>query len=296
MPTLYFPTLGGRHFWSDVMVRDCTRVERNHWTGHYRTLNPRDRRLGFGSRTRCFAAARRDSLVGAEGKLRREKANPARRETLVVLLHGLYRSRRAMGHLEQALRARGLSTDAINYPSAVWSIQDHADQVNELLDETEGFTRVIFVSHSLGGFVARAALGIAAPWRSRMSVGGLVQLGPPNQGAQLARILREKPIIGALLSETPRALGDPSETPEPPAEIPVLAIAGGTAGGKGFNRLLDGNNDGVVRVVETRLRGPHVFHLIPTFHTLLMNHPETVRRVAEAVQTWSGQPIAGAEG
>jgi hypothetical protein len=64
-------------------------------------------------------------------------------------------------------------------------------------------------------------------------------------------------------------------------------IAGGRADGKGFNRLFGGDNDGVVQVVETRLVRPHAFHLVPTIHTLLMNHPETLRIVVRAIENWS---------
>ncbi len=55
-------------------------------------------------------------------------------------------------------------------------------------------------------------------------------------------------------------------------------IAGGTGDGRGYNRLLNGDNDLIVTVEETRLPGAHDFLCVPVMHTFLMDD----RRVEEA--------------
>jgi pimeloyl-ACP methyl ester carboxylesterase len=288
MRTQFLPTLGGRQFWSDVKVNEAGRVQRNYWTGHHRTLNSTDYRVAFGASESCLNALEAITpWVPCEKSDRNPRATTRSGTTLIVLLHGLYRSRHSLRHLEADLRVRGWKVAAINYPSAFGSIQEHAELVAALLEETEGYSRVIFVTHSLGGLVARAVLATPSRCRDRMTVAGLVQMGSPNNGSRLSRILRDIPIIGTVLTKTARALGDPATTPEPSLDIPVIVIAGGTRRYKGFNPMLRGDNDGVVRVDETRLCRPHAFHLIHTIHTFLMKHPETLRLVAEAVESWS---------
>jgi pimeloyl-ACP methyl ester carboxylesterase len=104
--------------------------------------------------------------------------------------------------MENHLKSLGWNTIAIGYPSALIRIQSHADDLNRFLDRTQGFDNVIFVTHSMGGLVARAALARLAPWRQRIKVEGLIQLGTPNQGAGLARALRAFPVVGSLLGRT----------------------------------------------------------------------------------------------
>jgi len=283
------PTLGGRQFWSDILISAGSRVQRNFWTGHHRTLDAANRRHGFGSRETCLEAIGRASSPGAaldDGVVDRLAG---RRETLIVFLHGLFRSRASLGLLERRLALQGWSTLAIEYPSAVGSIFDHARQVNDVLNQTRGYSRVIFVGHSLGGLVARAALVDPVDWRSRMTVVGLIQLGTPNRGAQLARWLCRSAVLRKLLTAPVRELTAKIDVPEPALEVPVTVIAGGRSGG-GYNPWLDGNNDGVVRVEETVMARAHSHHVVPAIHTLLMNHPRTTGLVARTVRAWSSAP------
>ena len=247
------PTMGGRQFWSDVWIGGGARIQRNVWTGHHRTLDAANRRIVFGSRPVCLTSARK--MVSGRQSMARD-IRSSRQATLIVFLHGLYQSRKSLQRLENRLACLGWSTMAIGYPSAVASIQDHAGQVNRLLDQTHGYSRIIFVGHSLGGLVARAALADPGGWHARMTVAGLIQLGTPNQGAQLASWLRRRRVIRKFLTTPVRELSTRITLPEPHREIPVMVIAGGGSRGRGYNPWLEGNNDGVVRVEETALTRP----------------------------------------
>lgn len=200
------PTLGGRQFWSDILIHGGARVQRNFWTGHHRTLDAANRRHEFGLRETCLEAIGRASSPGVALDGAVVDRHAGRRETLIVFLHGLFRSRALLGCLERRLALQGWSTMAIGYPSAVASIVDHARQVNDVLNQTRGYSRVIFVGHSLGGLVARAALADSVDWRSRMTVMGLIQLGTPNQGAQFARWLCRSTVLRKLLTAPVREL------------------------------------------------------------------------------------------
>lgn len=274
IPHLRLPTLGGRHFWMDVEVEPTHRIQRNVWTGHCRLLDRHDRRWAAGTLGHCRSAARRHFPA------------PAQTGTLVVLLHGLYRSRHSMARLERRLNEAGWITIAPNYPSGHADLPSLGAGLNRVMNGIADFDRVVFVGYSLGGLVLRAALGRDSPWRRRIAVAGAVQIGTPNRGAQAAALLRGLADDARLAGPAARALCSPIDLPEPPAGVPVTVIAGGN-GRDGFNPFLQGDDDGVVRVTETRLARDHNFHLVPTLHGLLLSHPDTEALVRTALDRWA---------
>lgn len=278
IPGAGWRTLGGRHFWSDLQVTQTHRIQRQIWTGHCRLLDRSDRRLASGSLSHCRAESHR----------RFPEATPAR--SLVVLLHGLYRSRHSLRRLERALNDAGLNTLAPNYPSGHTGLVDLGQWLNALMDEIQDCDRLAFVTHSLGGLVLRSALAQEAGWRSRIPIAGIVQIGPPNRGAQMANALRYLPQGERIAGPAARGLRGPLDLAEPPSEIPLLVIAGGTQRRWGFNPWLRGDNDGVVRVDETRLERDHDLQMVSTIHGLLLGHPQTARSVRAALTSWG---IAG---
>ena len=50
-------------------------------------------------------------------------------------------------------------------------------------------------------------------------------------------------------------------------------IAGGTGSDEGHNPLLEGDDDLVVSVAETRLAGARDFLVVPALHTVIMDDP-----------------------
>ena len=57
-------------------------------------------------------------------------------------------------------------------------------------------------------------------------------------------------------------------------EFAVIAGARGTA--DGYNPLIPGDDDGTVRVEETRLPGATDFMTVPAIHSFLMNNPAVI--------------------
>ncbi|MEQ8397532.1 hypothetical protein [Thalassobaculum sp.] len=269
------PTLGGRHFWRDVAVGHEHRIQQHVWTTHHRLLDRHDRRVASGSLEACRTTARL-----------RFPHRTASNGTLIVMLHGLYRSRHSVHRLERQVNDAGWSTMAPNYPSGHATIAELGQWLNEFMAGIVGYDRVIFITYSLGGLVLRSAFAHGTDWMARMSVAGIVQIGTPNRGAQMAGLIRTLPPGNRISGPAARELCEPLDLPEPPPDIPVLVIAGGTSGHWGFNPILEGDNDGVVRVAETRLDRDHDFELIPTLHGLLIGHPHTELSVRSALATW----------
>lgn len=266
-PNLPLPTLGGAQLWSDVAWRDGWRVQRHCWTGHHRLLDPGNRRRAWGTRERCERTLRARADAEPEGT------------HLVVLLHGLARTRRSMRSLGRALEAEGRRVARLTYASTRESIERHAADLRDVLAGLEGVTRVSFVTHSLGGIVARTALADPeASWRGRIEVASLVQIAPPNGGSQTARRLDLAPFRWFLgPSFTALARRGPEDAGRAEVDTTVLIGDGGRA------PWIDGPDDLLVGVEEARLEGAPLHVLPGARHTFVANDPRAHELVLAAL-------------
>lgn len=264
------PTFGGKQIWSDEFVHAQWRIQRNVLTRHHRLLDAGNVRRAWGSYDACRVCFERERVVRRLGHGSRHA---------VVLLHGMGRSRAAFKGLARTLRADGFEPVAVGYPSTRRPVREHAAQVARVLDRSAGFERVSFVTHSMGGLVARELLALKAPWRKRIRAGRLVMLGPPNQGAYLADRLEQLLPYRLLAGKGGRDLVTKRVQRMHVPKIPFAIIAGGRGDGKGYNPLIEGDDDGVVAVETTKLRGATDFLRVPTIHTLLMRNEQSIAAI-----------------
>jgi pimeloyl-ACP methyl ester carboxylesterase len=278
------PTLGGKQLWGDVALYAGYRIQRNVWTGHHRLLSPHDLRLAVGDFDACHDAL--DRVVARTG------ARPASPH-LVLLLHGMFRSKDSFGPMVRALRAAGYEAHAINYPSTRQSLQDHADQVETLLEHVRDADTVSFVTHSMGGIVARVLLSrLDRPWRQRLRVNRLVTIGTPNRGAEVVTRLEQlpAPIVEAIGGPALHQLRPSAARVIPRPTVPFGIIAGARGDPRGYNPLLAGDDDMTVRVEEALLDGAEDTLVVPVVHTVLMIHPTVVRATLSYLETGRFRP------
>ena len=244
----------GTQLWADIRWRDGWRVQRR-WDGQAsRLLNPGGRIVRRGSLPECECALEVASPAGA----------PA--DHLVILLHGLGRTRRSLARLDRGLVEAGFTTARLDYPSTRKPIQEHAVTVAELLDHLPTPRKLSFASHSLGGLIVRQLLNYDSAWRA--SIERIVMVAPPNQGASLAASLDKGNVMRGILGPSFGQIAEGFATTLPVPEVPVAIFAGDVAGVPG---------DGLVSVEETRLEGSSEHHIVPAIHTFLMNHPAVIR-------------------
>lgn len=202
----------------------------------------------------------------------------------VVLLHGLGRSSLAMLPMASALRRAGWETENLGYAALRRAVGETATRMAERLDRIreERPGPLHLVTHSLGGILARTWLARGAPAGTR-----LVQLAPPNQGAQLADRMRGVLPARAIFGRTLEDLlpGLPPLTLPPLEGIEVGVIAGGRGGPAGYLPWLPEDNDGVVQVKETWLPEARDWILVPQVHTFIMNAGEVHRNVVAFLET-----------
>ena len=207
----------------------------------------------------------------------------------VVLLHGLNRTQLSMAPLAYRLRRAGFGTANLYYPSARATIEEHADRLLARLarELPAGEGPLHFVGHSLGCLVVRCALhhGLPEPLAGR--AGRFVMLGPPNRGSVLARRFAGQPFWDRWYGTACfHQLGRPEVLAQwgAPA-IPFGVIAAGRLQARGWNPLIDGDDDGIVEVVSTHLEGEADHLLLRGVHTTLPWRRDVAELVVRFLET-----------
>ena len=231
-------------------------MQQNVLNGEHRLLDPNDRRHARGTLDTCLEALAEHDL-------------PAPTQPAVIVLHGLGRSRKSMSGMAQSLADAGFTPIRLDYPSTRRALETHVEQVVEVIAHLE-VERISFVTHSLGGIIAR---GVLAHPGLEAKVDRIVMCAPPSQGASLARVLKTRvpSVFGAVMGPTGAQLAAGIEYPAP--HVPFMVIAG-SRGPKGLNPWIEGDDDGIVAVEETKLPSMTEHVIVDSIHTFVMDHPQ----------------------
>ena len=196
---------------------------------------------------------------------------------VVILLHGLGRTRRSMGRLGRTLEARGFRTWSMTYPSRRCSLGELASIVGDRIEADCGDQPLMAVTHSLGGIVLRHL-------SDRFAWGPCVMLAPPNAGSRAAqwgqRFWIGRRLFGPVLGDLARA----DHWPPPPPRTLVIAGTRGLAWSSPpswlffCSRIFDRGeaHDGTVALSETRHGGADAHVSRVAGHSTIMLNPGVI--------------------
>ena len=295
------PSLGGWQFWTDHLVLDGWRIQRNVVTHRFRLLDHRNRIRATSEHKRGCEQA----LGEVAGDYK------ALHQPVVITLHGLGRTRRCMGAIGEALQDCGMHWVNFEYASTREPIAAHACALHDVIDGLvqrqrihEGPPLTIhFVGHSMGNIVVRHFIadelrrrGVDSLLSSQPDVGWhagrTVMIAPPNQGSAMAALMKRTAAFRWIAGASGQQLsaGDNWDALEerlatPPS--PFGIIAGGRGKEHGFSPILSGDDDLIVSVDETRLEDADDFPGRPRHAHL--HHASGTRRHSDGdlPATWS---------
>ena len=273
--TIPMKTLGGRQFWGDVHFFQGWTIQKNVHTGHFRLLDSRDVRYAWGTLDACKEKL---DLIRVERKL------PPMKGEAVILLHGIFRSSKAMQRVRDRLEKDGYLVVPFDYPSTRVDISASAKMLGDVVKSLEGVKKISFVTHSMGGLVVRSWLGEGGDPRAKR----LVMMGTPNKGAEVADVLRDWHLYRLILGPAGQQLiahesGAIAKLPVP--EIPFAVVAGGKGTLDGHNPLIPGDDDGLVAVSSAYLEGAEDSITLPVLHSFLPFNADVIEAVSRYLAT-----------
>lgn len=201
----------------------------------------------------------------------------------VALLHGALRGPLGMRPTARFLIRAGFDARPFGYATRRHDLAGHAERLEQALRRWLGEREVPvlgLLTHSMGGLVARALLARPS-LQAWIPAQRLVMLAPPNRGAVLAARRRDSLLFRGLYGRAVDELQPErvASLPPPPPSCATLILIGGTGDGRGYNPMIQGDDDGVVASAETSLDG-----LEPEFvggvHSILQWRPDVLQRAA----------------
>lgn len=182
----------------------------------------------------------------------------------VVLLHGLWRNARAMSFIEQQLQQGGYLTVNVSYPSTQQSLPVLADTYVDAAVQgcrNQSSSRIHFVTHSMGGILARLYLQT----HTVPEGGRVVMLSPPNHGSEWVDWLRDNFLMRPLLGPAGLQLSTDSELLRDLKPVPLeVGVITGSEGRSWFGMAEP--NDNAVTVTSAQLAEMRDFLVVPHNH------------------------------
>jgi hypothetical protein len=283
LPNLPTGTNGGQQFWADVRYHAGWRIQEQALTGHFRLLNPEYERVAWGSLAACEAKL---------AEIRLENPSLKNSKTAVVCLHGLFRTRWCMGGIsEHVAEQTGWQPIVLGYPSTRGKVGDHADKLNQVIDNLDGVEKIYFVAHSLGNLVIRHWMKDLDKSKTlenrKIELGRVVMIGPPNHRPSLAQTLVPIDYNQVIAGEAGQQLCGDWGNLSPCLATPTCEfgiLAGGLGDGQGHNPLIPGDDDMIVGVDETRLAGARDFRVLNVIHATMMDDPNVQKLTANFLE------------
>ncbi len=218
-------------------------------------------------------------------------APPPEGAETVIVIHGLGRTSASMAILWTRLEQAGFRVLRFGYPSTSEPIETLVDRLQAEVDRCcpAEATTVHFVTHSMGGVLARSYLSQQA----QPHQGRVVMLSPPSQGSEIVDAFADSRLLRSLLGPAGTRLGTDAvgiANELPPIRFSLGIITGDRSLNPLESWLIPGPDDGKIGVGRARVEGAADFLVVPATHTFIMNRGDVADQVAHFLRQGRFQP------
>jgi pimeloyl-ACP methyl ester carboxylesterase len=287
-------TLGGAFTFSDEVVYQGWRIQKHAIIGHYRLLDPNDRRHARGSFQHCLEELEKAKVAMKIAPLPKE---------VVIVMHGLGASRKWMDSLSEYLEEEGGYTVVnVGYPSTMGKIEEHAHTLTSVIQHLEGVETVSFVAHSMGNIVIRHCLNdmaaLPASEQPEITYKRFVMISPPNHGAGMA-----DKVAGTSLAKIAEMVGGEAVDQLAPGKgWPSLEkrlatpsfdfgiIVGGQGDDEGYLDTIPGDDDMLLSVETSKLAGASDFVQVKNIHQTMPKNEQVQSYTLRFLETGAFLP------
>ncbi|MCH2208687.1 MAG: hypothetical protein MK132_22850 [Lentisphaerales bacterium] len=259
------PTMGGIYFWTDVKVNNGCRIQENILTGHFRVLDCRNIRYGWGKYEDCLDIYK--ALTSDKSKAKK-----------ALLVHGLTVKKDSLQPLEETLKAQGYEVEYFRFSCFVEPLERTAVSFKNVLAEYAEDVDV--VTHSTGAILLRQ-------YEKDFNCKGIrkaVLLAAPNNGVSLVNCLKKigcagfAGINGKRLYEGEGSL--PRSLPEP--SVDFITIAGRNEGKPYFPlSALNFEHDGLLSTETGKLKSAQMNYVVKSHHFTIMEKQQVKDLIIE---------------
>lgn len=205
---------------------------------------------------------------------------------IVILLHGIALSKKTLWPFELYLKAQGYDTLGITYPSRRMTLDDLAKWLRtEFLSMPfwGNHPKVHFVTHSMGGLLARRYLSLYKNEIPAEKIGRVVMIGTPNKGSEVADALKDlspyKFVFGPAGEELTTSSQE-NNTDFPYYDVGVIAGDAKWWADPLSAFFFTGPNDGKVSVERSKLEGMRDHMIVKSSHTAMIYRPTVWKQAA----------------
>lgn len=185
----------------------------------------------------------------------------------VVLLHGIFRTKRSMASMARFLEREGFRVLNLGYPSTKHTLEGLADHIQPQIEQFAKKVKAIhFVGYSMGGLVIRVYINRHRP----ANLGRVVMVGTPNGGSECADTLQHVGLYKKFYGPAGQQLiTDQQEFAHIFGKVDYDAgvIAGNFPLDFIASYIIGKPNDGKVSVESTHLPGQKAHKVIHADHT-----------------------------
>lgn len=205
---------------------------------------------------------------------------------LVILIHGMGRTRFSMRSLEKYFKDKGYQVINESYDSRSKPIETIAvEHIGQLLGSIDinQYAAIRFVTHSLGGIMLRYYLS----HHSINKLGRIVMIAPPNQGSEVAELYKDKLWYKLATGKPGQQLyinNNPLLEQLKPVPADVGIMIGTKSSDPWFNHAFAGPHDGKVSVESARLPEMKDFITVNHGHTFIMNNRKVQQLIEHFLQ------------